>query len=218
VRILDLFCGAGGAAMGLHRVFPDAEIVGVDIVKQPHYPFDFVQCDWREALATMPGMWERTDPQELFIWSSPPCQRYSTMTKKWGREEEHPDFIAELLEELTAMEAPYVIENVPGAPLHDPVLLCGSMFGLKVRRHRLFECSFPVLSPSCNHALQPEVVGVYGHAGGSSKRDGLKFSGTDSWREAMGIDWMSGKELAEAITPAYSQYIAEQFVAAMQQV
>jgi DNA (cytosine-5)-methyltransferase 1 len=213
MRFLDLFCGAGGAAMGLHKAFPDAEIVGVDILKQPHYPFDFVQCDWLEALQTLPGMWERTDPQELFIWASPPCQRYSTMTKKWGRSDNHPDLIAPVREELQAQGVAYCIENVPGAPLENPIVLCGSMFGLKVRRHRLFECSFPIMAPACNHALQGQPVGVYGHAGGSSKRDGLTFHGTDAWRDAMGIDWMSGKELAESIPPAYSEYIAKQWAA-----
>lgn len=214
MRVLDLFCGAGGASMGLHRAFPDAEIVGVDIAKQPHYPFEFVQRDWLEALRVLPGMWERTDPQPLFIWTSPPCQRYSTMTKKWGRSENHPDLIAPVREELEAQDVPWVIENVPGAPLNSPILLCGSMFGLKVRRHRNFECSFPALGPSCNHAAQPVVVGVYGHAGGSSKRDGLTFHGTSAWREAMGIDWMTGNELAESIPPAYSEYIAKQWIEA----
>ena len=197
--------------MGLHRAWPDAEIVGVDVMKQPHYPIDFVQCDWQEALAILPGMWERTDGKRLFVWASPPCQRYSTMTMKWKRSEEHPDLIAPVREALQALECPYVIENVPGAPLENPVLLCGSMFGLKVRRHRIFESNFTILSPECNHAAQGPVVGVYGHAGGSSKRDGLKFQGTDAWREAMGIDWMTGNELAEAIPPAYSEYIAKQY-------
>ncbi len=210
MKVLDLFCGAGGAAMGLHRAWPEAEIFGVDIVPQPHFPFEFIQCDWQEALRTLPGIWERCDRDDLFVWASPPCQRYSTMTKKWGRSDNHPDLIPEVREELQALECPFVIENVPGAPLLTPTLLCGSMFGLKVRRHRIFESSFPMLSLSCNHSAQKEVVGVYGHAGGSSKRDGLKFKGTDSWRDAMGIDWMTGKELAEAIPPAYSEFIAKQ--------
>ena len=223
-RVLDLFCGAGGAAMGLHRAWPDAEIVGVDIAKQKHYPFKFIQSDWAAALHILPGLWERNDKygcancngdgcelcRGLFIWASPPCQRYSTMTKKWGRSEDHPDLVAPVRDALQDLGA-YCIENVPQAPLIDPVTLCGSVFGLKVRRHRVFECSFKVTQPPCNHEAQPVVIGVYGHAGGTSKRDGLTFSGTDSWREAMGIDWMTGNELAQAIPQAYSQYIAEQY-------
>jgi DNA (cytosine-5)-methyltransferase 1 len=227
MRILDLFCGGGGAAMGLHQAFPEAEIVGVDIAPQKHYPFTFIQSDWYGAIARLPGLWEHVDhygcancngdgcelcrgERELFVWASPPCQRYSTMTKKWARSD-HPDLVDSVRESLMELDCSFCIENVPGAPLHAPITLCGSMFGLKVRRHRIFEVNFSCLAPCCNHALQPEVVGVYGHAGGSSKRDGLTFSGTDSWREAMGIDWMTGNELAEAIPPAYSRYIGEQF-------
>jgi DNA (cytosine-5)-methyltransferase 1 len=179
--------------------------------QQPHYPFDFVQCDWLEALRLLLKMWERTDPKDLFVWASPPCQRYSTMTKKWGRSENHPDLVGVVRDELKTLEVPYCIENVPNAPLCDPVTLCGSMFGLKLRRHRNFEMSFDIgLTPPCDHSYP--VVGVYGHAGGSSKRDGLKFSGTDSWREAMEIEWMTGNELAEAIPPAYSEFIGRQYL------
>lgn len=131
------------------------------------------------------------------------------MTKRWGRSDEHPDLVIPIRERLIASGVPYVIENVPGAPLIDPVTLCGSMFGLGVRRHRIFETSFPVLQPVCQHAAQGHVIGVYGHAGGTSKRDGLTFSGTAAWREAMGIEWMTGDELAEAIPPAYSEFLAK---------
>jgi DNA (cytosine-5)-methyltransferase 1 len=206
-RILDLFCGAGGAAMGLHRAFPEAEIVGVDIDKQPHYPFEFIQDDWKNPLSVLPGLWERNE-EEYFIWASPPCQRYSTMTKRWGQSENHLDFIPEVRERLDDINCLYCIENVPGAPLKNAITLCGSMFGLEVRRHRIFECSIPILFvPECNHKAQKKVVGVYGHAGGSSRRDGLNFGGTDEWRKAMGIDWMTGNELAQAIPPAYSEWV-----------
>lgn len=106
---------------------------------------------------------------------------------------------------------PYVIENVPGAPLDDPVMLCGTMFDLKsqgygLQRHRIFESNFWILPPAmCHHHLP--ALPVYGHAGGCSKRDGLKFPGTDAWREGMGIDWMTGKELAESIPPAFTEHI-----------
>ena len=83
------------------------------------------------------------------------------------------------------------------------------MFGLKVRKHRLFETSFMVIAPSCNHKEQGRVVAVYGHSGGSSKRDGFKFGGVDTWKEAMKIDWMTRDELAEAIPPAYTEYISQ---------
>jgi DNA (cytosine-5)-methyltransferase 1 len=102
----------------------------------------------------------------------------------------------------------YVIENVVGSPLNPTVTLCGSMFGLKVRRHRLFEASFDIPQPKCDHKSQGRVVGVYGHAGGSSKRDG-QFHSTSEWKDAMGIDWMTGKELAESIPPVYTEYISK---------
>jgi len=192
--------------MGLHQAFPDAEIYGVDIKKQPRYPFKFV---WGDAVDYL-FSFDRAYPYHL-IWASPKCQRYSTMTMKWGRSESHQDQIPATRTALKRVGTPYIIENVPQAPLESPVTLCGSMFGLKVRRHRNFECSFPVIAPECQHELQSEVIGVYGHAGGTSKRDGLTFKGTAAWKEAMGIDWMVGNELAQAIPPAYSRYIGEQF-------
>ncbi len=201
--MLDGYCGAGGAAMGLHDVFPHAEIVGIDIKRQPRYPFTFIQADMLEY-PWWKQIWD-------FLWMSPKCQKYSTMTAKWGRQGNHADQIPETRKRCIDTGVPYCIENVPGAPLQSPVLLCGSMFGLAVRRHRHFECSFPVLTKECRHDLQDKIVGVYGHAGGSSNRDGLVFGGTETWREAMRISWMTGNELAQAIPPAYSKYIAEQW-------
>ena len=219
-RLLDLFCGAGGAAMGYARA--GFEVVGVDIKPQPHYPFEFIQCDWEEALATLPGLWER-DGYTVAVHASPPCQRYSTMTKKWGRSDEHPDLVLpvqQALYEFGEDGALFVIENVEGAPLADPVMLCGSMFGLgsqgyQLRRHRIFESNVWFFPPAmCAH--QGQALPVYGHAGGSSKRDGLKFPGTDAWREGMGIDWMTGNELSQAIPPAYTEWIGKHLMAALE--
>jgi DNA (cytosine-5)-methyltransferase 1 len=202
-RALDLFCKAGGVTRGLQRA--GFHVTGVDIKPQPRYVGDaFHQADAMTFDLSGFG----------FIHASPPCQKYSTMTKRWGKDrpDEHPDLIAPTRARLKAAGVPYSMENVVGAPLIAPVMLCGSMFGLRVRRHRLFETSAFIFQRECLHHTQDRVVGVYGHAGGSSKRDGLKFGGVAEWREAMGIDWMTGDELAEAIPPAYAQWIGEQMM------
>ena len=209
-KLLDLYCKAGGAGMGYHRA--GYEVIGVDIEPQPNYPFRFIQAD---AIKFMEAFlyygWEALfDKNFDAIHASPPCQKNSTMTKGlWkDRLDSHPELIAPTRELLKQTGLPYIIENVPTAPLENPTVLCGSMFGIGVRRHRLFETSFPITAPSCNHKVQGRVVAVYGHSGGSSKRDGLKFGGVDTWKKAMGIDWMTGNELSQAIPPAYTEYIA----------
>ena len=218
VKLLDLFCGAGGAAKG-YRLAGFREIIGVDNVPQPNYPFEFILADWEEPLSVLPGLWER-DGYMYVVHASPPCQRYSQMTKKWGRSENHPDLVAAVRERIAEVgPAAYVIENVSRAPLIDPVMLCGSMFDLRaggygLRRHRLFESNFPLASPgSCRH--EGQALPVYGHAGGRSKRDGLRFPGTDAWREGMGISWMTGRELAEAIPPAFTRWVGRQILEAL---
>jgi len=218
VRLLDLFAGAGGSAAGYVRAgFTD--VVGVDIRPQPHYPYAFIQADWEEAIHVLPGLWER-EGVAYAIHASPPCQRYSPMTKKWGRSAEHPDLIGPVREALEAVDVPWVIENVPGSPLQSPVLLCGSMFGLgdssgrQLRRHRLFESSADLGPPPgpCRHRGQ--AVGVYGHPGGSSVRDGIQFAQFGDWRDAMGIDWMTVPELTEAIPPAYTEWVGSRLLGA----
>lgn len=240
MKALDLFCGAGGSSMGLHQAGFD--VIGVDINPQPHYPFRFIQgnaldCD---------KMVEFLDAD--LIWASPPCQRYSIMRRGRWKDRKHPDLVDPVRRMLKASGKAYVIENVMGAPLIDPVMLCGSMFGLQtkygsqLRRHRLFECSFPVEPLKCKHnkgsvigiygggqhpgfryhkdedgnlitphKQYPATIGVYGNSGGSSNRDGVQMFGVQDRRDAMGIQWMTGKELSQAIPPAYSKYIAEQF-------
>jgi DNA (cytosine-5)-methyltransferase 1 len=213
MKLLDLFCGAGGAAMGYHQAGFD--VTGVDLYPQKHYPFKFIQKDWKDGLHDIVRQW-RWGNKPFAIHASPPCQRYSTMTKKWGREKNHPDLIGEVRDALKTVGVPYIIENVPGAPLINPIMLCGSMFKLGVngnhlRRHRLFELggwSLYETIPSCNH--EGKAIGVYGHAGGSSKRDGLTFSSTEIWCLAMGINWMTGTELSESIPPVYTWFLGGQ--------
>lgn len=215
MRLLDLFCGAGGAAVGYARA--GFEVVGVDHVAQPNYPFEFVQADALEVLAN----WGDTVPvSEGFdaVHASPPCQAYSTLTARWARQQ-HPDLIGAVRELLRETELPYVIENVEGAPLENPARLCGSFFGLDIRRHRLFETNWPLMSTPCSHHWQrprfrsldkrhrglASVVGVHGH---------LNYPGERELREqAMGIDWMTPAELVEAIPPAYTELIGAQLMA-----
>jgi DNA (cytosine-5)-methyltransferase 1 len=207
-RLLDLFCGAGGAAMGYHRAGFD--VFGVDNRPQPRYPFEFVQAD-----AT-------TYPLGGFdaIHASPPCQSYSVTASL--HTVTYPRLIEPVRERLRSAGLPYVIENVPGAPLLNPMRLCGSSFGLGVRRHRLFETSFTVgFVPPCAHYLQPAPVDVTG-TGASRLGKRLDGGGGNSRkprnlahaREAMGIDWMNRVELAESIPPAYTEYIGAQLLAA----
>jgi DNA (cytosine-5)-methyltransferase 1 len=200
MRLLDLFCGAGGAAMGYHRA--GFEVVGVDINPQPHYPFEFHQAD------------AMTYPLDGFdvIHASPPCQAFTSAQPIRGRS--HPDLLTPTRERLEAARARYVIENVERAPMRPDLMLCGSMFGLATKRHRLFEFgaigSHLWLSPPCNHVWPDgRPVGVYGHTG--RKATGITSGNhgwlVTDWRRAMGIDWMSRDELAESIPPAYTEYI-----------
>jgi DNA (cytosine-5)-methyltransferase 1 len=193
-RLLDLFCGAGGCSVGYHRAGFD--VVGVDLEPQPHYPFEFHQAD---AL---------TFPLDGFdaIHASPPCQRY--MTGGVVNRATRPDLIGPVRDRLQATGAPWIIENVPGAPLRKDVILCGSMFGLSVRRHRIFEAStLPlIMTPSCDHSRP--VAGVYGHPHGKAGAwPGMLPSDLATWSQAMGIDWMTAAELAEAIPPAYTEFL-----------
>ena len=193
MKLLDLFCGAGGAAMGYHQA--GFEVVGIDIDPMRDYPFEFHQADALEYAAAHGHEFD-------FIHASPPCQVYSAMQHIWSNQDEHPDLVAPTRELLEEIGKPYVIENVVGAPLRVDLMLCGTMFGLRIIRHRIFESniSMPLLTPVCNHA------DVYDPWHGDKN--------ADEFREAMGIDWMrdtgGGKRkgtLSHAIPPAYTKFI-----------
>lgn len=194
-RLLDLFCGAGGAAMGYSRAGFD--IVGVDINPQRHYPFEFVLGD-----ALGPLAWSHFD----VIHASPPCQRY--IRGGLSDKEKHPDMIGPVRELLEQTGLTWVIENVPGAPMRPDIVLCGSMFGLDVRRHRWFETSWGAspLTPPCDHSRP--VTGVYGNAHGKAGAwPGMLPSDLETWSSAMGIDWMTAREITDAIPPAYTEFV-----------
>jgi DNA (cytosine-5)-methyltransferase 1 len=202
MRLLDLFCCAGGAAMGYHRAGFD-EIVGVDIAPQPRYPFAFVQADALEYVAKHGQEFDA-------IHASPPCQGYSRTQSLQGND--HPMLIEDTRKLLQATGKPYVIENVKGAPLKDTTLLVGSMFGLQTMRPRLFETNFDlpfVLAPP-PHARHAEMgrkpkAGEYVHVVGH-------ISDIAYCRDAMGIDWMNGKELSQAIPPSYTEWIGRHLI------
>lgn len=189
--------------MGLHKAWPEAEIWGVDIKPQPRYPFKFMQGDWCEV-----GISERWD----FVWASPPCQRYSTVTPPAHRMA-HPDLICLVRQRLKQCGTPYVIENVVGAywRMNYPIMLCGSMFGLRTRRHRLFEGSFKFEAPKpCDHSEMPLLVTTAGANSRAIRKPGA-YKSVKNALAAYGIDWMDFEGLKEAIPPAYSEYIALEF-------
>lgn len=202
-RLLDLFSGAGGAAVGYHRAGFD--VVGVDIHPQPHYPFTFHQTD------------AMTFPLDGFdaIHASPPCQAYSSATPA-ERRASHPDLYVATRDRLEAHGAPWVIENVIGAPYRSGIILCGSMFGLRVRRHRNFESSMLLFGTPCRHHEQGEVLGVYGDGGpGKSTRPsgggGTKADRRD-FAALMGMPWATPPEIVQAIPPAYTEHIGHQLM------
>lgn len=210
-RALDLFCGAGGSARGLQLA--GFHVTGIDHQPQPRYCGDaFIQADAMEF------------PLEGYdlIWASPPCQAYAQLGAKDGR---HPELIEPVRDRLQAVDVPWVIENILGAPLKQHILLCGSMFGLGVRRHRCFETSgLPlILTPPCQHG--GEIRAYYGKPGwlcwsakaavvnGGSRKLLLRGS-VDQARQDMGIDWMTWDELRESIPPVYAEFIGRRILAA----
>lgn len=197
---LDLFCGAGGASVGIHRA--GFEVSGVDIANQPNYPFPFRLGDALDV--DLSGF--------DFVWASPPCQNSSRMSNcRPGLAEKYAQLIPATRAKLKAWGGPYIIENVVGAPLENPMMLCGAMFGLKTYRHRLFESNVPLtVPPHPKHEVPTSKAGHW--------RTGTFISVAGNCapmamaREAMGIDWTTRAELVEAIPPAFSEYLAKQII------
>ncbi len=200
MKALDLFCGAGGASMGLHRA--GFEVVGVDIAPQKNYPFEFHQAD---AL---------TFPLDGFdlIWASPVCKRYSSITRTAQSQHKHPDQIPEIRARLEASGVDYIIENVVGSPLKG-ITLCGAMFGLRTYRHRIFESNVLLMSPphpkhitrvnkNGRRVVGDQFMSISGH-----------FAGVELAQRIMGIDWMGGAGLSQAVPPVYSEYLARLILA-----
>jgi hypothetical protein len=203
-KVLDLFCGAGGASMGYHLAGFD--VTGIDIKHGKRYPFNYMRKD------VMTLTVEDLQPYDL-IHASPPCQTYS-ITKHLriaqGKQTNKLDLVEPVRKLLIESGKPYVIENVVGSPLIEPVLVCGSAFGLKVRRHRLFESNRPIKGTKCDHKAQGRPIGIYGSLNDEIPKGGKTAKTIEEGRLAMGIDWMIWGELVEAIPPKYTEWIANQ--------
>ena len=211
MKLLDLYCKAGGASRGYQLA--GFEVVGVDIKKQKRYPYEFIQADCLELMKDM-------DFLRSFdvIAASPPCQTHSItqhLRNAQGKSTDKIDLIPQTREALVASGKPYVIENVPGSPLINPIQMCGSHFDLKVRRHRRFESNLPLIGSPCKHKEQGKPVGVYGSMKDEIPGGGHTAKTIEQAREAMGIDWMIWGELVEAIPPIYTQEIGKQLLLLM---
>lgn len=212
-RLLDLFAGAGGAALGYYRA--GFEVTGVDINPQPRFPefMTFIQADAMEILAGGSHAAVCIDDFDA-VHGSPPCQSYSSAMKHFASG--YPELIEPVREVFSTLDIPWVIENVPGAPLperttlfgEEGLLLCGSMFGLRVQRHRLFQTSFRIDPPRlCDHSrkvMNPHNAGA--------RKIWREILGEDAfiertWRDEMGVSWMNGGEGREAIPPVYTHHI-----------
>jgi hypothetical protein len=195
-RLLDLFSGGGGAGVGYYRA--GFEVVGIDHVTQTRYPFEFHKAD---ALAYLAEHGHEFDA----VHASPPCQAYSRATAWRGDRSAHPDLIGPTRELLEKVGLPYVIENVQEARRHlrHPVMLCGSMFGLRVQRHRYFECPWLPLTllPGCRH--RPDDYS-FDHGGKQPE---------SVYRDALGCHWMTVKEARQAIPPCYTEHLGRLLLA-----
>lgn len=201
---LDLCCCAGGASYGYELAGFD--VTGVDIDKQPKYRGKFFQADAVEFLLAHYSEYD-------FIHASPPCQKYSLSSRQFRiKGKEYPDLIGPIRRALISTGKPYVIENVPGSPLINPIILCGTMFGLPTYRHRLFESNIPIMQPehpkhiykNCPMGRKPgenEFIQYVGH-----------FPGVNMVKNFTGLYWLGQKELAQSIPPQYTKYIGEQVI------
>jgi len=204
-RAADLFCCAGGAAMGLYRA--GFHVVGWDRRTGLAYPFERHIGDAIDA--NLDGF--------DFVWASPPCQKHCAFAHL--HQKDYECFIDPVRQKLKAWGGPYIIENVPGAPLFDTIQLCGSAFGLKVRRHRIFESNIPLVGVECRHKEQGTPMDVSGSGGNRINRRRDDHGGNchkprniKEAQDAIGINWMNREEIAQAIPPAYSEYLGKQIL------
>jgi DNA (cytosine-5)-methyltransferase 1 len=206
MKLLDLFCGVGGASVGYAQA--GFEVHGVDLKHGKRYPFTYLRANVLDILRD-----EEFVNQFDVIHASPPCQTHSItqhLRRAQGKSTKKLDLIPETRAALIASGKPYVIENVPGSPLINPIQLCGSSFGLKVRRHRLFESNLNLIGSECLHKEQGRPVGVYGSLRDDIPHGGKTADSIDEAREAMGISWAIWSELVEAIPPLYTLYLGNQ--------
>lgn len=192
LRVLDACCGAGGLSMGYWLAGFD--VTGVDLHPMPNYPFPFVQADAVQYVADHGHEYD-------LIHGSWPCERYANVTKWRGNPDDHPDLIPVGRQVMQATGRPWAIENVPEAPIRPDYLLCGSQFGLQVKRHRAFETSWHGGGDLVAPCWHPRTLLPFGH------------KGERAYADAMGCTWMTNREARKAVPPAYSQWIAEQFLA-----
>lgn len=202
--------------MGLHRA--GFEVVGVDVKPQPSYPFEFHQADWLDFVTSGDPVGDPMLEFFDFVWASPPCQAHTQLRGLGKAKPDDVDLLPPVRSFLRGYGIPHVIENVVGAKLIEPITLCGSMFGLAVRRHRLFEChGFTMLAPECRCRGRRNIA-VYGKSPAHRLPDGvIRARDLAHGRAAMGIDWMEWRELTQAIPPAYGEFIGKAALRAMRE-
>lgn len=239
--LLDLFCCQGGAAVGYHRAGFD--VVGVDCVSQPRYPFPLIVDDAMDVLRQLIAGWSigpsMPDGERYWlrnfavIHASPPCQRHS-VARNIGSQKEHPDLIPETRRLLAASGKLYVVENVLGAPLQNAVMVCGLALRLGVKRHRFFESNLMLFGTDCPTGHRGDYISVFGHSvgervggkgwvtvyggGAPAAADTRRRASAELARKAMGISWMTRDGLSQAIPPAYTKYVGSQLLAALERI
>ena len=203
-KLLDLYCCAGGASFGYEQAGFD--VTGIDIEPQPKYRGKFIQTD---AIEYLKANWQNFDA----VHASPPCQKHSMASMQFRLTgKEYPDLIAPTRKAIIETGLPYIIENVPGSPLINPVELCGAMFGLRTYRHRLFESNFEIKVPE-----HPKHIAKNAKMGRKAKPEEFiqyvgHFSGVKEVGEMLGLNWFGQYELAQSIPPAYTKFIGEQLL------
>lgn len=210
-RLLDAFCGEGGASVGYHRAGFD--VVGVDLSAKAlrRYPFPSVRAD---------AVWFIREHGHEFdiVAGSPPCKAHNDLQRQWKRD--HPNLIPPTRAAMISTGRPWVIENVEGAPLIEPLVLCGAAFllgaicadgvGRHLRRHRLFESNVPLMGGGCA-CPAGQSLGIYGTGGGGQMTRGYKADRAEA-AEALGVDWMTRAGLSQAIPPAYTEFLGAQLL------